>query len=115
MGDDIEERNVERLQQDERSLLWLFRRLIRLRRTEPALTEGSYVPRRSRNDVLSYCRTFEGDNVLVGLNLVHEPRLFEWEGEGRLLLSTHLDRIEEPVGGPTLLRPDVGAIIKLHR
>jgi len=115
MGDDMKERNVERLQQDQRSLLWLFQRLIGLRRTEPALTAGTYQPRRSRNDVLSYGRALEGDDILIGLNLVHEPRLFEWQGKGRLLLSTHLDRREEPVSGPTLLRPDEGAIIKLQR
>jgi len=115
MGDNVEERNVERLQQDEHSLLWLFRRLIQLRRSEPALTTGDYLPRRSRNDVLSYCRIFERDKILIALNLVHEPRLCEWEGEGRLLRATHLDRIEEPVRGPILLRPDEGAIIKLQR
>jgi alpha-glucosidase len=115
MGDDVQVRNVESLQQDERSLLWLFRRLIQLRGSEPALIAGTYLPRRSRNDVLTYRRTFEGDDILIGLNLVHEPRMFEWEGQGRLLLSTHLDRIEEPVSGPTLLRSDEGAIIKLQR
>jgi alpha-glucosidase len=73
MGDDVKERNVKRLQQEERSLLWLFRRLIQLRRTEPALTAGTYLPRRSRNDVLTYCRAFGRDNILIALNLVHEP------------------------------------------
>jgi alpha-glucosidase len=115
MGDDIEERNVERLQQDKRSLLWLYHRLIQLRRTEPALTAGDYVPRRSLNDVLTYKRTFDGVEILVGLNIQNEPRRFEWQGMGALLLSTHLDRGQGQTAGPTLLRAGEGVVIKLQR
>jgi alpha-glucosidase len=58
MGNYVGERNVARLQQDPRSLLWLYRSLIRLRKQEKALTAGSYVPMRSRNDVLMFKRSY---------------------------------------------------------
>jgi alpha-glucosidase len=112
---DREERNVEALQADEHSLLWLYRWLIRLRRSERALVSGEQKPMRSRNDILLYTRRLGADELLVALNLVHQPRRLDWKGEGTLLLSTHLDRKEERLTCPTLLRPDEGIILKLRR
>lgn len=68
MGADVAARNVAKLQADKRSLLWLYRRLIQLRRIERALLEGQYVPLRSRNDVLLYKRRCGNQALLVALN-----------------------------------------------
>jgi alpha-glucosidase len=116
MGPAVAERNVATLKKDERSLLWLYKRLITLRQDEPALTAGTYVPERSRNDLLIYRRVAGDDTILVALNLRHEPRRLEWHEAGRVLLSTHLDGFHsEKVQGPVLLRPDEGLIIKLSK
>jgi alpha-glucosidase len=116
MGPAVAERNVATLKEDERSLLWLYKRLIALRRDEPALTAGTYVPERSRNDLLIFRRVAGDDTILVALNLVHEPRRLEWYQAGRVLLSTRLDGFHgEKVQGPVLLRPDEGLIIKLGK
>ena len=116
MGPGIEKRNVETLKDDERSLLWLFKRLIALRRKEPALAVGAYIPVRSQNDVLSFKRADGDVAFLVALNLVHEPRRLAWDGEGTLLISSHLDDYHPALlRGPILLRPDEGLIIKLGR
>src|SRR3954463_5156437 len=80
---------------------------------EPALSIGDYQPLRSRNDILLYKRARAGDEILVALNTVHQPRKLDWEGEGKLLLSTYLDGDVKPVAGPCLLRPDEGIIVKL--
>lgn len=111
-GDDVAERNVERLMSNRHSLLWLYRRLIALRRREPALTTGDYRPLRSRNDILMYKRVAGDREILVALNTVHQPRKCHWQGAGTLLLSTWLDREECEVEGPMLLRPDEGVIIR---
>ncbi len=114
VGPGVAERNVATLKEDERSLLWLYKRLIALRGTEPALTTGAYVPERSRNDLLIYRRIAGEDSILVALNLRNEPRRLEWRDTGRLLLSTHLDHFHgEVVQSPTMLRPDEGLMIKL--
>ena len=110
---DTSQRNVHQQMQDPKSLLSLYRELISLRRREPALTRGELRPVRSRNDIFSFARTFKGSEFLIGLNLVHEPREWEWQGAGTLLVSTHLDRKEQPLKGPTLLRADEGLIVKL--
>jgi alpha-glucosidase len=112
LGDKVEERNVARLASDERSLLSLYRRLLQLRRQEPALQAGELVPVRSRNDILTYRRVCGGENILVALNTIHQPRKLEWDGAGQLMLSTYLDE-GKPIAGPLLLRPDEGIIVKL--
>jgi alpha-glucosidase len=113
MGTDVADKNVEVLKKDSGSLLWLYRRLIELRHAEPTLSIGDYQPLRSRNDILLYKRARAGDEILVALNTVHQPRKLDWEGEGKLLLSTYLDGDARPVAGPCLLRPDEGIIVKL--
>jgi alpha-glucosidase len=113
MGDDVAERNVEALQADRRSLLWLYQRLIQLRRSEAALATGEYRPLRARNDILSYERYCRDERILIALNIAPEPRKLEWHGEGDLLLSTYLDETgRRKLRGPTLLRPDEGVVVK---
>jgi alpha-glucosidase len=115
MGNDVAARNVTRFQADERSLLWLYRRLIHLRRTEPALVAGEQVPMRSRHDILMYKRIRGDEELLVALNTVHQPRKVEQLGEGTLLLSTALDREQMCISGSILLRGDEGVVIKRLR
>ncbi len=113
MGDDFTARNVDTLKQDPHSLLWLYHRLIALRRATPALTVGDWRPRRSRNDILSFRRVLADQRILVALNISHQPRRLEIASNARLLLSTHLDREGEAVGGATMLRADEGLILAL--
>lgn len=115
MGEDMAERNVEKLKADRQSLLWLYRELIKLRRSQPILVNGAHVPVRSRNDVLTYKRSGNGAELLIALNLTHEPRKLDLDARGTLLLSTYLDGSERPAQYPALLRPDEGIILKLAR
>lgn len=108
------ERNVEQQKADPHSLLWLYRRLIALRRDMPVLTDGEYEPLPSRNDVLAFRRTLAGQTAMILLNIAHEPRRWSWKGRGTLLMSTHLDRDRQAVEGPTQLRADEGVIIVLE-
>ena len=114
LGADVARRNVEAMMADRRSLLWLYRRLIRLRREQPVLTAGEFVPMRSRNDILRYRRVCGAEAILVALNLVHEPRKLEWRGTGERLISTALDGEGERISGPLLLRPDEGIVIRIQ-
>lgn len=113
MGADVAARNVATLQADERSLLWLYRRLIQVRRAERALLEGQYVPLRSRNDVLLYKRRYENQELLVALNTAEQPRTFESASAGALLLSTYLDGEGTSLKGTVRLRGSEGMIIRL--
>jgi alpha-glucosidase len=105
--------NVARLQQDPRSLLWLYRSLIRLRKQEKALTAGSYVPMRSRNDVLMFKRSYGDTELLVALNFSHDPCKLPFDPTADLLISTHLDREPGVVQSSLILRGDEGVILRV--
>jgi len=108
-------RNVAGQQRDERSILALFRQLIVLRREQPCLREGDQQPLRSQNDVLAFKRALNGDEILVLLNIAAEPRQWHWQGRGRLLMSTHLDRQPQQLPDASLLlRGNEGAIIAVE-
>jgi alpha-glucosidase len=114
MGSDVAARNVAKLQADERSLLWLYRRLLQVRRTERALVEGEYVPLRSANDVLLYKRRCGNAELLIALNTVEQPRRCEISSAGTLVLSTYLDGGEgKPLKSSFLLRGSEGIIVRL--
>ena len=113
MGDDIAAHNVASLQADERSILWLYRRLIQVRRAERPLIAGEYVPMRSTNDILMYKRVWREQEILVALNTVHQPRRLEIPGQGTQLLSTYLDGEGMIVTPSRLLRASEGLMVKL--
>ena len=96
-------------------MLALHRRLIALRRAEPALAVGSYAPVEAEGDVLAYTRAEDGRRFLIVLNLGHLSQTFVSDGiRGRLKLSTHLDRDDERVAGPLELRGDEGVAVELY-
>jgi alpha-glucosidase len=97
--------NVETQDGDPNSMLTLYRSLIALRRSEPALTSGGYTPVRAADGVLAYRR----DNVLVALNLTGEPRSLPAGGVVRV--GTHADRVGQRIGPTLTLRPDEGVVL----
>jgi alpha-glucosidase len=114
---DWRERNVEALAADPGSILTLYRRLIALRRAQPALNSGDYVHAHVEGDLYAYERRHGDARLLVALNFGHKPQtltLPEDAAEGRLLLSTFLDREEERVSGMAELRPAEGVVIDLE-
>ena len=104
--------NIEEQAGNARSILQLYRRLIELRRHRRCLVDGGYRPFRARNDVLSYERFLVDESISVGLNISGEPRLWNCEACGELLMSTHLDRDRETVMGPILLRANEGIVVQ---
>jgi alpha-glucosidase len=107
-------RNVAEQREDKRSMLHLYRQLIRLRRDEPALVEGDYQAVRARNDVICYARMLGERKLLVALNISQEPRRWEFDGRGRQLLSTALDDCRDEVAQSVILRGNEGAIIAIE-
>jgi alpha-glucosidase len=106
-------RNIMAQKCDRRSLLNLYHELLALRRREPCLLQGDYQPQRAENDVLSFVRKLDGAEILVGLNISGEPRLWEWCGQGVRLLSTALDCAPGKVEGPIHLKPNEGVVVKI--
>ena len=81
------QRNVAVEEKNPNSILNFYKQLIALRRDQPALRNGSYVPvNRQDNDVLSYLRKNQqsGESVLVVLNMSKTPKTlaFDLKPEG---------------------------------
>jgi glycosidase len=125
VSDNVPTVNVQRESNDPSSLLNLYRRLIRLRKETPALTQGTYHQLESSDsDCLVFLRHHAGDGgagsaLLVAVNFSSHPvtcAVPDLNGLGRLLLSTR-----EPIGdrqpwrmGQLDLEPDEAVIISLH-
>jgi len=116
LADDYPTRNVAALTADPQSILSLYRRLLGLRHTRPALQGGAYRPVDvAFDDVYVYHRAVFAERYLIALNFSAEPRTLAIPGEttGRILLSTHLDREEAVSLDALALRANEGVIIAL--
>jgi len=109
--------NVAVEQHDPRSFLTLVRTLLTLRRALPALSVGSQQSIDQPNpNCFVYLRQHSDQRCLVALNFSAQDQVvtLPGQGQGRLLLSTHLDR-EGPI--PLLelhLRGNEGLLIDLE-
>jgi alpha-glucosidase len=104
-------RNVATLDNDARSILTLYRRLIALRREYPALSIGGYVRGGMNGDVLWFERRHGDARFLVALNLGHEAGTIRLPVRSRILVSTWLDREGEEIAPDLSLRSDEGAVL----
>ena len=111
LASDYAARNVAAQAADPRSMLSLYRALLALRRAEPALSVGRYIPVSADAAVLAYERRHEDARLLVALNLSAGEQPLDRAYEGTLLLSTSLDR---PAGQdvPPTLRSNEGVVIR---
>jgi alpha-glucosidase len=86
--------NVAASQQDPRSLLRLYQRLIAIRKSHPALTIGQARVVAAVSNVLIYQRTTDNQKIVVALNFGAEPQTLDLPelAQSRLLVSTFMDR-----------------------
>jgi alpha-glucosidase len=109
---DYRRMNVSAERDDPRSTLSLYRRLLALRRAEPALSVGRYRSLPAEGTVLAYEREQAGRVMTVALNLGRAPARFSRPGlAGRVALSTHLDREGDRVRDAVSLRADEGVLV----
>ncbi len=116
LAGDYQSVNVARELTDDDSMLALYRRLIALRRSEPALVLGSYRPVVTRREVVAYVREHEGRRWLIALNLgsSEEELALEAVGSsGEIVVATERRREGERVEGTLLLRADDGLVVRL--
>jgi alpha-glucosidase len=106
--------NVETLKAHRQSILWLYKRLIELRASRPALSIGGFHMLAVDGDVLLYERRQDDEQLLVALNFSPEEKAIAIPLEHRprsILLSTALDREGERQGTKLRLRPNEGVVL----
>ena len=114
LADDFAHENVVNLDADAQSILNLYKALIALRKQEPALVSGGYMPIAAEGDLLLYRRQRGDAAFVVALNLGTEPVSIASEMiglDGEILLSTHMDRVLEAIHGTLDLRGNEGVVI----
>ncbi len=116
LGPDYETVNVDVQSNDPTSFLTMTRRLIDMRREKPALLEGSYIPMADvPSDVLGYYREHGGQRLVVLLNFSEYEQgvTLAPVAEGRVLISTLLDRENTVPLKSVVLRAYEGVVIQL--
>ncbi len=114
---DYRERNVQVQLEDPQSMLNLYRKLLRLRRSSPELRDGSYRPvGEAPEDSYVYYRTHGDQTVLVALNFAGKDRVLALGDPrpGRILLSTWLDREGQVTLSQCSLRAHEGIVVQLE-
>ncbi len=110
-GPDASERNAARQLGAPGSMLELYRSLLALRRSEPALHSGSYRPIAGvPAGVFGYQREEGESRLSVFLNFTTEEQAVVATGE--LLVSTHPDRAANIAAGGVMLREDEGIVVR---
>jgi alpha-glucosidase len=96
-------------------MLTHYRKLIAIRRKEPALAIGSYRPVVSEGDLIAYVREHEQRRFLVVLNLGPRPSQLALDalGSGTIEIATEHRREGQRVEGRIVLRGDDGLLVRL--
>jgi alpha-glucosidase len=113
---DYKRKNVQQQQDDPFSLLSFYRRLIAIRKKEPALSIGNYRPVHSNHQLIAYTREWNEVTFLVVLNLTHGVCYFTPPHEnltGTVIVATHSELEGIPFKGTFGLGGDEGILVKL--
>ena len=109
--------NVDAQKDDPDSMLALYRKMIRLRQSEPSLKIGEYVPVHSDHQMLAYIRQTEGQRkFLIILNLSHRPcflRQPKTNYAGEVVVSTSPELEGSRVAETICLSGDEAMVIAL--
>ncbi|MBP7053972.1 MAG: DUF3459 domain-containing protein [Phycisphaerae bacterium] len=117
VGGDAGRVNVEREREEKDSMLAFYRRLIELRRREPALQIGSYVPAGQKGNLFAFVRELGDACFLIAANLgamrarVAVPRHLDVTGE--VVLGTDPKRVGGSIGEYINLGPNEGLIARV--
>ena len=112
LGEGYATRNVANLSRQRDSILTLYRKLIRLRRSNEALVSGRLKGVVANGNILRYERSDDGQHFAILLNLGHEEEEINLE-RGRIVVSTYLDREDVVFERNVSLRSSEGLIVNL--
>lgn len=114
---DYKTRNAANQKNDPKSVLSLYRRLLHYRKKTPSLLHGTY---RSIENLPSGCfvylREYGNQRQLIAINFIEKPLVLPLDGvakEGRVVLSTELDRSNVENLSQLELRPFEGVIVEI--
>lgn len=109
--------NVAEEKMDHHSMLSFYRRMIKLRLSEPAFTAGAFDPVYADNQLISYIREAPGESrFLIVLNMSHRPCYFRAprpDIRGVIEISTVSEHEGNTLDGIYSLEADEGIVVRL--
>jgi alpha-glucosidase len=117
IADEYKKINVEAQKKEAESMLSLYRQLLELHSTEPALAVGSYIPVIATGELIAFIREANEKRFLIVLNLSPAPDYFIPENlslQGEIVLSTCADRELITIQDQIHLKSDEGMIVRLY-
>ena len=117
IAEDYEQTNVEKQKQNDKSLLAFYRQLLELRRKEPALQIGGYLPAGQKKNVFAFVREHGETTLLIAVNLggtrarLAVPQHMDVTGE--IILGTDPARVGGKIKEYIELSPDEGIIARI--
>lgn len=114
LNPDVHVLNVSAQSADPKSMLSLYKALIRLRRESDVLSVGTFRLVSAEDGVLAYTRELRGRKVLIALNMTDaEQTLWIEPCVRETLLSTYLDNPTPSHTGEILLRANEGLMLRM--
>jgi alpha-glucosidase len=115
VASNYKEINVENQKNDPHSILNLYKRLIRLKRSYASIRQGAYLPiAQPSDDVFAYIRQNDRETTLILANMANERREILIPEKGEILCDTHLQKIGEHIDLSTYtLEPNEGLVVLL--
>jgi alpha-glucosidase len=111
---DVHTLNVSAQAADPRSMLSLYKALLRLRRKSEVLSVGTFRLVSAEDAVLAYARELRGHRLLIALNMSDRPQVLRTGRPVReTLLSTYLDDPTPSDAGAIHLRANEGLILRM--
>jgi alpha-glucosidase len=111
---DVHVFNVSAQAADPRSMLSLYKALIRLRRENDVVSVGAYRVVRAEDGVLAYERQLRGHQLLVALNMSDRKQVLRTErAVHEALISTYLDDPAPSHAGQIQLRANEGVVLRM--
>jgi len=117
VADDYGKVNVEAQQQDDGSMLVFYRKLLELRRREPALQTGAYLPAGQKKNLFAFVRELGDNGFLIAVNLASTrarldiPKHLDVTGE--VVLGTDPKRVGDQISQHVNLGPHEGLIARI--
>ncbi|MEA3351822.1 MAG: alpha-amylase family glycosyl hydrolase [Chloroflexota bacterium] len=114
LADDWPEANVQAQLNDPASMLTFYRQLLSIRKANPALQWGHYQPVDAGVEACFVYRRWEaGQSIIVALNFTGDSQRIPLSGNGKILLSTYLDRDGAINLKDLNLRPNEGMVFEI--
>ncbi len=115
VSDDWKTRNVMAQAKDPKSILNLYKKLLRLRKNSPALYGGSYQPYDLEPGVYVYRRAAGDEHKWIALNFTDNTKRVSLPGvkAAKVVISTHMDHEGAIDPSQLELRPNEGVILDI--